>query len=138
VAVLLHGLVDGGQYSRARAIWATVGGAGSRSAGLIYDAAFDDPKAPPPFNWALTSSTVGLAERQHGQRLHAIFYGSEDGVLASELLLLPPGSYHLQFRLGPSALHPDAVSWSLRCDKATSSSKVIVRLGLRCRRCRCR
>jgi hypothetical protein len=118
VAVLLHGLVDGGQYSRARAIWATVGGAGSRSAGLIYDAAFDDPKAPPPFNWALTSSTVGLAERQHGQRLHAIFYGSEDGVLASELLLLPPGSYHLQFRLGPSALHPDAVSWSLRCDKA--------------------
>lgn len=118
VAALLHGLVDAGQYSRARAIWTSVGGAGSGSSGLIYDATFDHPKAPPPFNWALTSSTVGLAERQHGQRLHAIFYGSEDGPLASELLMLPQGSYRLQFRLGPSALHPEAISWSLRCDKA--------------------
>ena len=118
VAALLHGLADAGQYSRARAIWAAVGGVRSGPAELIHDANFEDAKAPPPFNWALTSSTVGLAERQHGQRLHAIFYGSEDGALASELLLLPPGTYRIQFRLGPSALHPEAISWSLRCDKA--------------------
>jgi hypothetical protein len=118
VPVLLHGLVDAGEYSRAKAIWAAVGGVRSASAELIHDATFDDAKAPPPFNWALTSSTVGLAERQHGKRLHAIFYGSEDGVLASELLLLPPGAYRMQFRLGPGALHPEAISWSLRCDKA--------------------
>lgn len=118
VTVLLHGLVDAGQYSRAKAIWASLGRAGSSSAGLIYDATFDHPKAPPPFNWALTTSTVGLAERQHGQRLHAIFYGSEDGALASELLLLRAGSYRLQFALGPGALRPEAISWSLRCDKA--------------------
>lgn len=119
VSVLLHGLVDAGQYSRARAIWASAGGVHQGAATLVYDATFSDPKTPPPFNWALTSSTVGLAERQHGQRLHAIFYGSEDGVLASELLLLQPGTYRMQFRLGPSPLHPEAISWSLRCDKAS-------------------
>jgi len=121
VTVLLHGLVDAGQYSRAKAIWAALGGVRSASAELIHDATFEDAKAPPPFNWALTSSTVGLAERQHGQRLHAIFYGSEDGALASELLLLPPGTYRMQFRLAPSALHPEAISWSVRCDKAEES-----------------
>jgi len=116
VPVLLKSLIDAGQYTKARSIWATV--ARVRPAGPIYDATFDAPAAPPPFNWALTSSTVGLAERQPGQRLHAIFYGSDDGVLASQLLLLPPGSYRLQFHLGPGALHPDAVSWSIRCDKS--------------------
>jgi tetratricopeptide (TPR) repeat protein len=116
VAVLLNSLVKAGQYSRARAIWASAAGVRLDSAGLIFDATFDHPKPSEPFNWTLTSSTVGLAERQPHQRLHAIFYGSEDGVLANELLVLSPGSYRMQFQLGPGALHPDAISWSLICD----------------------
>jgi hypothetical protein len=119
VGVLLGSLITSGEYAKARAIWAAV--ARVKSANLLYDSTFEDSDAPPPFNWALTSSTVGLAERQPEQSLHAIFYGSEDGVLASQLLLLPAGSYRVQFDLAPSATHANAISWSIRCDKSSDA-----------------
>jgi len=118
LGVLLQSLTAAGQYSKAHAIWASVAGVRAEAGALLFDAAFDSPKPPPPFNWALTSSTVGLAERQPGHRLHVIFYGSDDGVLASQLLLLPPGAYRLRFQLAGGATHPEALSWSIRCDKA--------------------
>jgi hypothetical protein len=116
--VLLSSLVASGDYMRARAVWASVGGA--RAGGdLIYDADFSDSRAPPPFNWNLVTSTVGLAEREPGKRLHVIFYGDEDGVLASELVLLPPGSYRLHMQIVEAATHPEALRWSVRCARST-------------------
>lgn len=114
---LLNSLVASGNYDRARSIWSSIGGAGSGGS-LIYDSDFSSADAPPPFNWALTSSTVGLAERQAGNRLHVIFYGSDDGALATELVLLPPGSYGLKIQIVGAPTHPEVLSWSLRCDKA--------------------
>jgi hypothetical protein len=118
VPALLHSLVAAGEYQQAHAVWASVSGERSAPGTLLYDASFSAPEAPAPFNWSLTSSTVGMAERQPGHRLHALFYGQEDGVLASQLLLLPPGSYRLQMQLAPGATHPETLSWSVRCDKA--------------------
>jgi hypothetical protein len=115
VRMLLSSLVANGEYARAHAIWTSVG-RGSAGNQLLYDSNFSSPEAPPPFNWALTTSTVGLAERQPGQRLHVIFYGNEDGVLASQLVLLPPGTYRLQMQLGGSPVHPELLHWSIRCD----------------------
>jgi hypothetical protein len=117
VGILLHSLITSGDYSRARTIWSSVGG-GHADDQLIYDATFSSPGPPPPFNWALTTSTVGLAERQPGKRLHVIFYGNEDGVLASELLLLPPGAYRLQMQVAGAPVHEEALIWSVRCDKS--------------------
>lgn len=114
--VLLSSLVANGEYARARAIWSSVGRA--HSSGLLFDQGFSAPQPPPPFNWALSSSTIGLAERQPGGRLHLIFYGNIDGVLASELVTLPPGAYHLQLQLVGSPVHPEALQWSIRCDKS--------------------
>lgn len=116
--ILLTKMVAGGDYGRARAIWSSVGGANAGNA-LVFDPAFSTPVPPPPFNWSLTSSTIGLAERQSGNRLHVIFYGNEDGVLASQLLLLPTGAYRLRMQLAGEAVHPEALSWSIRCDKAS-------------------
>jgi hypothetical protein len=116
--VLLDGLVDAGQYARARAIWASVSGLSIGPRTLIYDASFQAKDASPPFNWSLTSSTVGLVERQRGGGLHVLFYGQEDGVLARQLLLLPTGTYRLHFVLGEGGTHPELLSWSIRCDKA--------------------
>lgn len=113
--VLLNSLVASGDYGRARAIWTTIGG--GRPGGPIYDSDFSSPGAPPPFNWILASSTVGLAERQGGDRLHVIFYGSEDGPLAGELVLLPAGTYRLRTQILGAPTHPEALRWSLRCDK---------------------
>lgn len=116
--ILLNSLIRDGDFGQARAIWSSIGRANVGSA-LLYDSGFSSPDAPPPFNWTFASSTVGLAERQPGKGLRLIFYGNEDGVLASELLLLPPGAYHLQMPLIGSPVHPESIRWSIRCVKAT-------------------
>jgi hypothetical protein len=113
---LLSSLVASGDYARARAIWSSIGG-GRAGDSLIFDSGFSEPDPPPPFNWSLASSTVGLAERQPGGRLHVIFYGNEDGVLAGQLLLLAPGSYRLTMQVVGSPLHEESLRWSIRCDK---------------------
>jgi hypothetical protein len=114
---LLNTLVAAGDYAKARAIWLSLGGVVAPP-DRLYDADFSAPQAPPPFNWKLESSTVGLAERQPGKRLHLLFYGNQDGVLASELLLLPPGVYRLQMQIIGTPQHPELLRWSVRCDKS--------------------
>ena len=114
--VLLSTLVASGDYARARSIWESVGD-GRADGKLIFDSSFSNAAPPPPFNWSFASSTVGLAERQPGQRLHVIFYGNQDGVLAGELLLLSAGAYRLQMQLAADA-HPELLLWSIRCDKS--------------------
>jgi hypothetical protein len=118
LAPLVDTLIKAGDYPRARSVWARFAGGRAQSGELIHDAAFADPVTPPPFNWLLTSSTVGLAERQKGGRLHVLFYGDEDGTLASQLLLLSAGTYRLSMKLlgEPSRAH--SLTWSLWCDKA--------------------
>ena len=93
-------------------------GIDGRSPALLFDPDFSQPEPSPPFNWALTSSTVGLAERQPGGRLHVIFYGQEDGALARQLLVLPPGRYHLSMRLRGGSTQAKALNWNLTCPGA--------------------
>jgi HAMP domain-containing protein len=124
--VLLQSLVSSGDYQQARAIWGSIG-RGRPGDQLLYDATFSSPQPPPPFNWSLASSTLGLAERQPGKRLHLIFYGNEDGVLASELVLLPAGTYQLQMQVVGAPVHPESLRWSIRCDK---SQEPVASVGL--------
>ena len=118
LAVLLRSLIADTDYGQARALWASIGG-GNANGALVYDTDFSSPGPPPPFNWSLTTSTIGLAERQPGKRLHVIFYGNDDGVLASELLMLQPGAYRLQMQVIGGPVHPETLRWSLRCDRAS-------------------
>jgi len=48
-------------------------------------------------------------------RLHVIFYGQEDGVLASQLLLLRPGRYRLAMRVTGDAAHARSLAWTVTC-----------------------
>jgi hypothetical protein len=50
--------------------------------------------------------------------LHVLFYGNQDGALASELLLLRPGTYRLQMRIQGAPQHPELLRWSVSCDKS--------------------
>lgn len=112
---LLQNLIKDGQYQRARAIWASVSRIRLDPSALIFDPAFSRSEAPPPFGWALTSSTVGFAERQAGGGLHLIFYGQEDGALASQLLVLAPGQYRLITKASGTPTNADALRWTLTC-----------------------
>lgn len=115
--LLLSSLVASDDYARAHAIWSSVGQA-SQGADLLYDRGFSKPEAPAPFNWSFSTAGVGLAERQDGGRLHVIFYGNQDGALAKQLLLLPPGAYRLQMQVVGAPVHAESLRWSMRCDKA--------------------
>ena len=116
LALLLNTLTEAGQYAKAREIWAEASGV--RTDELIHDARFTDKVASPPFNWSLTSSAVGLAERQPGGRLHILFYGQEGGILATQLLLLKPGPYRLTMQLIGDPVRARSLNWSIWCDKA--------------------
>jgi hypothetical protein len=118
---LVNSLINAGQYDKARRVWAETSNRQLPADGTIYDAGFTDTKSPPPFNWGLVSSTVGLAERQPGGRLHVIFYGQEDGTLASQLLVLPPGTYRLTMNVAGDRSRLRALSWSVRCDRAAKA-----------------
>ena len=115
---LLNSLVAAGDYDKARVIWAQASKIATPPSVALYDAGFSQTKAPPPFNWTLVSSTVGLAERQSGGRLHIIYYGQEDGLLARQLLVLPPGQYQLSMAVSGDLPRSRALTWSIRCDKA--------------------
>jgi hypothetical protein len=116
--ILLTTLTGAGDYAHARSIWAKA--TGLRNDELIHDAVFADKGSPPPFNWELTSSAVGLAERQPGGRLHILYYGQQDGILATQLLLLPPGSYRLSMQLLGEKARANALNWSIWCDKSAA------------------
>jgi hypothetical protein len=118
LAPLLTTLTDSGKYGQARAIWSRM--TGIARVELIHDASFTDKSAPPPFNWALTSSSVGLAERQAGGRLHVVFYGQEDGMLATQMLLLGPGAYRLTMQVLGDQARAKTLNWSIWCDKAAA------------------
>jgi len=120
---VVDSLIKGGDYPKALSVWQRMAGRDASHA-LVHDADFRDKSSPPPFNWLLTSSTVGLAEREHGQ-LHVLFYGDEDGTLASQLLLLPPGDYKVSFRLSGDAARAHALTWAIWCDKAPQALSAV-------------
>jgi hypothetical protein len=113
--ILLQTLVAAGQYADAYRVWTKVAHISPAEEGPIFNADFGVNNAPPPFNWTLSSSTLGLAEAQSGGRLHVVYYGQEDGVLATQLLLLKPGRHRLAMRLAGDVAHAAPLSWNLEC-----------------------
>jgi hypothetical protein len=112
---LLESLVEAGEFGKARTIWASLSHLGEKDVGPIFDPRFQDPIPPAPFNWSLTSSSVGLAERQPGGRLHVLYYGQDDGTLASQTLVLKPGRYRLTMHVSGDLSRGRALSWMLIC-----------------------
>jgi hypothetical protein len=115
VPTLLASLVEAGQYQKARTVWAGVSRVRLDPRVLVFDPDFSRPGPPAPFNWALTSSTVGLAERRPGGGLHVIYYGQDDGVLASQLLVLSPGTYRLTMSTSGDVAGTESLQWKLVC-----------------------
>lgn len=114
---LLGSMVKSGQYRQARALWAATANIKGASAATIHDPAFTDGNSPPPFNWELAQSPVGLAERRQGSGLHVIFYGSQGGMLTRQMLILEPGNYRMRMRSSGQISDPLGLSWSVRCDQ---------------------
>lgn len=127
VGPLLAGLVQMRDYEGAYRVWRSLGGRQGSAGETIHDPGFTDSSSPGPFNWTLTSSAIGLAERQKGGRLHLLYYAREDGVLASQLLLLKPGRYRLAMQVSGDVAHSARLTWTITCADSGAS---LLRLAL--------
>jgi len=109
---MLNSLVAAGQFERARAVWKRFSPT-EPQAGELVDPSFT-ARALPPFGWTLTSGPAGVAEPEGG-RLHILYYGRDDLVLASQLLMMKPGAYRLSMRIGGASPVAKSLAWTVRC-----------------------
>lgn len=114
---LLRGLVNQGNYARAYDIWKAFAGAAVAGRPLLFNPDFQKIDAPPPFNWGYGSSPAGFAEPANGT-LRVFYYGRQDVVLASQLLLLRPGAYRFSAPVQNSR-EIDELAWTLSCGSGT-------------------
>jgi hypothetical protein len=110
---LVSALVTKGQYAKAHSIWARLSRV--RPVAGLFNPGFADNAAPPPFNWAIPESSEGIAEPDGKGGIDVLFYGRANAVLASQLLLLRPGSYRLANMVADINGDPGAIRWKLRC-----------------------
>jgi hypothetical protein len=110
---LVNTLVSVGRLEEARAAWSRFDPQ-VRPVGELIDPRFE-LRAMPPFGWALASGSAGVAEPEGGGLLHILYYGRDDMVLASQLMLLKPGTYRLAMRVSGAQPAAKSLSWVIRC-----------------------
>lgn len=131
VQVALAAQIEARRYAEAHRLWARLSGLGEERGALVHDPGFRDSAAPPPFNWQLAQSAIGSAERRPGQGLHVLFYGSQSGSLARQMLLLAPGRYRLVTRNRGRLADPRALSWTVSCvSPASVLADIPVKAGM--------
>ena len=109
---LVRSLITAGNYSAADFVWRRITGITDR--GLLHNPNFRDKSAPPPFNWQLTSGSAGVAEASATGGLDVIYYGREEVVLATQIVLLAPGQYSIAMRI-KGASSASGLAWSISC-----------------------
>jgi hypothetical protein len=122
-AALLSRLVSRDQLEQAWDLWKRFAGVSGDAAGKgLYDSDFAGRPGSPPFNWDLSSSGPGVAERSRGHALQVDYYGRDNGNLASQLLMLRPGRYRLSFRAtGDASGEGSRLVWTIVCNKGDAS-----------------
>jgi hypothetical protein len=115
---LLRGLVGRGEYERAYDLWRRFAMLPRGERPLLFNGSFRQIGAPPPFNWGLPGSGAGIAEIRNG-KLRVLYYGRQDTTLASQLLLLPAGTYRFGAPMEGN-MAAGALSWSISCLGAKS------------------
>lgn len=115
-ARLVNELVQDGEYTRARQVWAKLAGGTADASAGIYDPRFQGSPAPPPFNWTL--ATQGAVIEPQAGGLHILYFGRDDLTLASQLLVLRPGRYGLQLKVSGQVADPQTLRWKISCASA--------------------
>jgi hypothetical protein len=120
---LLGQLVGAGRFDLAREAWSSFTGVAA-APGQLFDPEFAKA-AMPPFGWSLASGPAGVAEPEGEGRLHVLFYGRDDLVLAGQLLTLKPGRYRLSMKVEATTLPPNSVQWAVRCLPASTEVAIV-------------
>ncbi|MCL6740401.1 hypothetical protein LZ518_04560 [Sphingomonas sp. RB56-2] len=110
---LVASLVSANRFDDARMAWDRFNPSAKPVGGLL-DPGFGGG-AMPPFGWTLASGAAGVAEPEGGGRLHVLYYGRDNIVLAGQLLQLGPGTYRFSMKVGTVSPTPTSISWVVRC-----------------------
>lgn len=99
----------------ARSLWAVLYDVEPASVGSqVADPGFAG-SGNPPFAWKLTANEAGAAQI-HDEALDVFYYGRSSATFASQMLMLPPGSYRLASRASsPDAQAPRGLYWQITC-----------------------
>lgn len=124
-ARLLLGMIAQGNYQRAYDFWRRFALLPAGEQPLLFNGNFRDLPAPPPFNWAFSASPAGIAE-PGPQGLRVLYYGRQDAVLATQTLILPPGTYRFDAPASGDIV-AGALSWTLGC---VGSRSYLLNVGL--------
>lgn len=118
---VLGRLTDRGEARRAYQLWLRYLGRTEGPGGTVYDPRFQGLPGPAPFNWALDSSQAGSAEFVAGPAMEVSYFGRAEGVLARQLLLLPPGSYNFEVQAeGDANGEGSRLLWRVMCLRSQS------------------
>lgn len=109
---LLDAMIAQGSYEKAYAIWTKI--TGNRNGAGLFNPAFRQTNAPPPFNWSFVSAQAGVAEPENGS-LRILFYGRNNATLARQILLLPPGHYRLTVSVAAASGNAGTLAWAIIC-----------------------
>ena len=120
---LLNSLVAAGRFEQARSAWARFSSVADRQEEPL-DADFES-RSLPPFGWTLVAGPAGVAEPEGG-RLHILYYGRDDLVLANRLLMLKPGSHRLSMRVTGVSRAAKSLAWTIRCLPSTKELAAVV------------
>lgn len=114
---LIKSLIAKGNYRDAYALWNRFLPAQAAPGDHpLYNPAFQVRSAPPPFNWQLQTGESGIAEPRPDAGLYIEYYGREAATIAQQLLILPPGGYHLSMLAeGESEKEGSGLAWQLIC-----------------------
>ncbi|AQR75548.1 hypothetical protein [Sphingomonas sp. LM7] len=114
---LVAQFVERKRYGEAFRLWAEFNKAPAMPAGqLVFNPRFERRPEPAPFNWLLSANSVGAAETQRAGGLTVEYFGRESGDLTSQLLLLAPGRYRMQFKVeGNADGQGSLLLWSVSC-----------------------
>ena len=122
---LINTLITAGRFREARSAWKRFDPRAKQARGLV-DPQFEG-RGLPPFGWTFASGPAGVVEPQPGGRLRILYYGRDNIVLASQLLMLGPGRHRLAMRVSGSSSAASSLAWTLLC---LPSSREIGRVGL--------
>lgn len=110
---LISSLVERGDYAQAHSVWRQVSGVPAQP-GQLFNPAFSEVAAPPPFNWDILQGSAGVAGARNGG-LDVIYYGRDDAVLARQIVLLRPGVYSLSQLVSGDPGSDGNVRWVVQC-----------------------
>jgi tetratricopeptide (TPR) repeat protein len=120
-ALYAHTLATSGQYREAKAEWINARkGDSNLFRTLVFDGDFAAHAGGGPFSWRFEANEAGSAraagKNGRSSKLEAFYFGSSRIVLASQLLVLPPGNFEILLR-GQllSRTGGGALAWSISC-----------------------